>query len=113
MGSSVSSVWTDETRLYLDGELVKSAQPTQAVNPESVFVIGNVGFRNSIDFLKSEMRCVRITEGERNIKNFTPDKIFSLDEQARLIWDGKHLNGNLIEDLSGKGNDGSWESIVN
>lgn len=103
----------DETRLYLDGKLVKTAQPTRQVNPESVFVIGNVGLKNSINFFEGEMRSVRISEGERYVESFTPDGTFPPDEQARLIYDGKHLNGTQIEDISGHGNEGTWESVIN
>lgn len=103
----------EETRLYLNGEHVHTGTPTQPASPESAFVIGNVGWNSTISFFTGELRCVRISEGERYTDSFTPEESFSPDDEARLIFDGKHLDGTQIEDLSGNGNIGRWESIVN
>ena len=47
--------------------------------------------------------------------DFSPDETFFPDnqdaEKVKLIFDGRHTDGETVSDLSGNGNDGRWESF--
>lgn len=104
-----------ETRLYLDGKLVHTGPATEGVTGATAFVVGNVGEGSPIDYFEGKIRSVRITEGERYMADFSPDETFFPDnqdaEKVKLIFDGRHTDGETVSDLSGNGNDGRWESF--
>ena len=102
---------TDSTRVYLDGKLVATCEPTSPPEVESPFVIGNVGKRQDQMRFVGKLRSVRITEGERFSNEFTPDQEFA-GSSSLLIFDESSLGGGVVRDLSGNGNDGSWDSVV-
>jgi len=114
--SHVAAVFgEDETRLYLNGELVQSG-PVTVNSGGTPFVIGNVGETNHIDFFLGGIRSVRISRGERFRENFQPDEEFSQDPpeaavRAVLIYDGASVEGDQILDLSGNGNHGTWQTF--
>ena len=55
-----------------------------------------------------QMRCVRISKGERYTDDFTPSESFTADDNALVIYDAKSVDGDRVIDLSGNGNDGIW-----
>lgn len=106
---------SDETRVYLDGRLVATHEATKVPEVESPFVVGNLGEQHGIMWFTGKLRSVRITAGERFKDEFLPDEIFTASDpsEAFLIYDEWSFGGDQIEDLSGNGNHGRWESIVN
>lgn len=114
--SHIAVVFGDaETRLYFNGKLVETGTPTKDVGGTN-FVIGNVGKDNPIDYFLGQIRCLRISHGERYEGDFTPDERFAKDSddapaKAILIYDGQNAEGDRVIDLSGNGNDGYWERL--
>jgi hypothetical protein len=95
----------ENTRLYFNGPLVKVGPKTEP-RGGTHFVIGCVGETNPIDHFKGKIRSVRISKGERYTGNFAPDATFSADpldaaSRAVLIYDGEHVEGGKVIDLSG------------
>lgn len=102
----------DETRLYLDGKLVLTCEPTNRPEVESPFVIGNLGKEQGNMCFTGKLRSVRISEGERFSEDFVPDENFA-GSSALLIYDEGSFEGDgEVRDLSGNGNDGAWDSVV-
>ncbi len=95
-----------ETRLYNNGKLVHTGPPTQS-DGGTPFVVGRIGATNPDLVFVGQMRCVRISKGERYRDDFTPADSFTPDDSAVLIYDGKHVDGNRVIDLSSGGNDGT------
>jgi len=112
--SHVAAVFGEtETRLYLDGHKVGVGPATKPVGG-AVFVVGNVGKGNPINFFVGKMRAVRFCKGERYRGDFVPDEAFTEDgddapARAVLIFEGRAVEGDRVIDLSGAGNDGRWE----
>jgi serine/threonine-protein kinase len=112
--SHVAAVFGEmETRLYLDGRKVGVGPATKPVGG-AVFVVGNVGRTNPINYYVGGIRSVRISKGERYIADFVPDKVFAKDAddapaRAVLIYDGAAVESERTLDRSGAGNDGRWE----
>jgi serine/threonine protein kinase len=104
--SHVAAVFSAaETRLFLNGINVATGPATKA-GSGARFVIGNVGEGNPIDFFEGQIRAVRISKGERYTGTFTPDRVFVADpadapNRAVLIYDGSHVEGGKVIDLSG------------
>jgi hypothetical protein len=95
----------DETRLYFNGQKVHVGPKTQGEGGTQ-FVIGCAGRDTRVDYFSGQIRVVRISNGERYTGNFTPDPIFSADppdspNRAVLIYDGAHVGGDKVIDLSG------------
>jgi hypothetical protein len=112
--SHVAAVFGEtETRLYLDGRQVGVGPPTKPVGG-AVFVVGNVGKGNPINYFVGGVRTLRITRGQRFVADFVPDEAFVKDgadapARAVLIYEGSAIEENRVIDLSGAGNDGRWE----
>jgi len=100
-----------ETRLYLDGNHVHTAPPTENKGGTK-FVIGNVGDTNHIAFFMGKIRSLRITRGERYHEDFTPDVHFKADDDAVLLYDGSKTDGDKVLDLSGHENHGTWQRFT-
>lgn len=110
--SHLAAVFADEeTRLYLDGKLVFTCEPTNQPEVKSPFVIGNLGKDQGNMCFTGKLRSVRISEGERFTENFVPDEEFS-GSSALLIYDKSSFENDEIRDLSGNGNDGKWGSVM-
>ena len=99
----------DNTRLYRSGKLVHTGAPTKAYG-DTPFVIGQIGSTNPDVFFVGQMRCVRISKGERYTKDFTPAESFIADDDSLVIYDGKRVDRDRVIDLSGHGNDGIWKT---
>lgn len=107
--SHIAAVFGEsETRIYLNGEHVHTAPPTEDRGGAN-FVIGNVGDTNHLDFYMGKIRAVRITRGETYHEDFTPDEHFKAGDDAVLIYDGSKMNGDNVLDLSGNDNHGKWQ----
>ncbi|PHQ34825.1 protein kinase domain-containing protein [Rhodopirellula bahusiensis] len=106
---------SDETRIYLDGKLAATCEATNVPEVESPFVIGNLGEQQGNMRFTGKLRSVRISSGEKFKGEFISDESFTTSDhsEALLIYDESSFGGDQIKDLSGSGNDGSWESIVN
>jgi len=105
----------NDTKLFFNGRLVKTAQATQRMSGTR-FVIGNVGENNPIGYFLGEMRSIRISKGERFRTDFIPDQTFVKDtkdalSKAVLIYDGINVDGKKVIDMSGNGNNGVWEKL--
>ena len=103
-----------ETRLYFDGRKVGVGPATKPVG-EAVFVVGNVGKGNPINYFIGGIRSVRISKGERYNGDFLPDEAFVKDgddapAKAVLIFDGSSV-GDRVIDRTGGGHDGRWERV--
>ena len=106
----------DETKLFVDGKKIGVAAATLPPSIQTRFVIGNVGEDHTNLFFNGQVRCLRISKGERFSTDFEPESSFTPDaadsaHQAILIIDGSKAEGNRVIDLSGNGNDGKWEGI--
>ena len=99
-----------ETRIYFNGKHCHTGPVTEATGGTN-FVIGNVGQNNHLAFFVGKIRCARISKGEVYLADFTPDEQFDSTENAMLIYDGRHTDGDKVIDLSGKGNHGVWEQL--
>jgi tRNA A-37 threonylcarbamoyl transferase component Bud32 len=97
-----------ETRLYNNGKLVHTGPATRAEGG-TPFVVGRIGATNPDLVFVGQMRCVRISKGERYKQDFMPDEAFTPDSSTVLIYDGRHVDGNRVLDLSSGGADGIWE----
>ncbi len=105
----------DETKLFVDGKKVGAGAATLPPPLQSHFVIGNVGEDHKIMYFQGQIRCLRISRGERYSADFEPESSFVPDatdapHRAMLIFDGSKVEGQRVIDLSGEGNDGKWET---
>jgi hypothetical protein len=103
-----------ETKLFLNGKKIGVGPPTEEPSHETHFVVGNVGEDHRNLFFKGQIRCVRISRGERYQANFEPEFNFAptytkADKNAVLIFESPNIEGDRVIDLSGNGNDGHWE----
>jgi tRNA A-37 threonylcarbamoyl transferase component Bud32 len=97
----------ENTRLYRSGKLVHTGAPTKAYG-DTPFVIGQIGATNPDLHFVGQMRCVRISKGERYKEDFTPNESFAADDDSLVIYEGKRVDGDRVIDLSGKGHHGKW-----
>jgi polygalacturonase len=97
----------DNTRLYRSGELIHTGAATKSYG-NTPFVIGQIGSTNPDAHFAGQIRCVRISKGERYRDNFAPPESFKADADSVVIYDAKRVDGRRIIDLSGKGNHGAW-----
>lgn len=104
----------NETRVYVNGKLVTSCEPTSQPEVESPFVIGNLGLDQGNMCFIGKLKAVRITSGERFDADFLPVENFTIgdDSKALLIYDEFSFGDDQIRDLSGNGNHGRWDSVV-
>ncbi len=100
-----------ESGLYFNGRRVWHASgcDNRSGGP---FVIGNAGKDNPEHYFVGEVLAVRISRGERYRADFTPPDVFAADAESVLIYDAAHLNGTVVQDLSGHGNDGVLEGVA-
>ena len=96
-----------ETRLDKNGKLIHTGPATQA-DGGTPFVVGRIGATNPDLVFVGQMRCIRISKGERYQDDFTPADSFTPDDSTVLIYDGKHVDGDQVIDLSSSGGDGRW-----
>ena len=101
----------DETVLFLNGKKVGVGPATQPPSRPTHFVIGNVGEVHNHLFFQGQIRCLRISQGERYSADFEPELSFAPDaadlpHHAVLIFDESKVEGERVIDLSGSGNDG-------
>lgn len=110
--SHITAVFGEkDTKLFFNGKLVGTGPATQ-IKGGTPFVIGNVGYRNPIDYFVGEIRTVRISRGERYQGDFTPESDFVKDAEdasckAVLIYNGKSVEDGKVFDLSGNRNHGT------
>jgi len=107
----------DATRLYFNGRLIATGPATKALGGTN-FVIGGAGRHNHRHSFKGRIRSVRISRGERYTEDFTPEEQFQEDAEdaatkAVVIYDGSRTDGDRVIDLSGEGNDGTWDGLSN
>lgn len=101
--SHIGGVFTEaETKLYLNGKLVHTGPGKSEDEAVSRFVIGNVGESNPIAFFHGDVRSVRISEGERYSADFRPTDTFASDDTTLAIYTVESVNGQNVEDVSGK-----------
>lgn len=101
----------NETTLFLSGRKIGVGPATALPSRPTQIVIGNVGEDHSNLFFHGQIRCLRISRGERYSADFQPESSFSPDavdvpHRAVLIFDGSQVEGDRVIDLSGKENDG-------
>ena len=98
----------EETRLYMNGKLVLTANATRAEGG-TPFVIGRIGSTNPDFVFVGEMKGVRISKGERYRDDFVPTPAESLqsDDATLALYDGKQ-DGDRVIDASLNENDGAW-----
>ena len=101
-----------DTRLYHNGKHV-STGPATKITGGTQFVIGNLGRHNPIDPFVGQIRCLRISQGERYSDDFQPEVSFKPDaaddpHRAVLIYDGSKVERDRVLDVSGNGDDGRW-----
>ncbi len=104
----------DETKLFVDGKKIGVGAATLLPSIQTHFVIGNVGEDHTNLFFKGQVRCLRISKGERYSTDFEPEFSFKPDaadsaHRAILIFEGSKAEKDRVIDLSGEGNDGKWE----
>lgn len=110
--SHIAAVFGEkDTKLFFNGKLVGTGPATQ-IKGGTPFVIGNVGYRNPIDYFVGEIRTVRISRGERYQGDFAPESEFVKDAddapcKAVLIYDGRAVEDGKVVDLSGNRNHGT------
>lgn len=101
----------NETSLFLNGKKIGVGPATAPPPRPTHFVIGNVGEDHRNLYFHGQIRCLRISRGERYSADFEPESSFSPDStdvphRAVLIYDGSKVEGEQVIDLSGGGNDG-------
>jgi serine/threonine-protein kinase len=101
----------NETSLFLNGKKIGVGPATVQPTRPTHFVIGNVGEDHRNLYFHGQIRCLRISRGERYSADFEPESSFSPDStdvphRAVLIYDGSKVEGEQVIDLSGGGNDG-------
>jgi hypothetical protein len=100
----------NETVLFLNGKKIGVGPATAAPSRPTHFVIGNVGEDHSNLFFHGQIRCLRISNGERYsvefepVSSFVPD-VADVPHRAVLIFDASKVEGERVIDLSGEGND--------
>lgn len=104
------------TLLFVDGKEIGVGPATQQPSIPTHFVIGNVGEDHTNLFFNGQIRCLRISTGERYSGDFEPESSFSPDapdsvHQAVLIFEGSKVDGDRLIDLSGNGNHGKWTEV--
>ena len=100
--SHVAGVFTEsETRLYLDGSPVASG-PGGPLDGSTVFVIGNVGRRNPIDYYRGEVRAARVTRGERYDGRFAPAETLADDTETLLLLNAERMSGGTLTNAAGR-----------
>ena len=104
-----------ETTVFMDGKKIGVGPATQPPTHPTHFVIGNVGEDHNRLFFHGQIRCLRISRGERYSGDFEPELSFMPDapdalHRAVLILDGSKVEGDRVIDLSGGGKDGEWGS---
>lgn len=102
-----------ETNLFMDGQKIGVGPATQPPSRPTHFVIGNVGEDHNRLFFHGQIRCLRISRGERYSDDFQPEVSFKPDvtddpHRAVLIYDGSKVERDRVIDLSGEVNDGQW-----
>ena len=104
---------SEQTRLYLNGKLVTTCDPTKQPEVQSPFVIGSLGFNQGNMCFQGKLKSVRISKGMRFKDEFIPDEDFNAGDKsdALLIYDESSFSGDQIVDLSGNGNHGKWDSV--
>ncbi len=101
----------DESRLYLNGRRVHVGPATE-ISGGAPFVVGCAGRDNPIDRFQGQIRSVRISKGERYDGDFRPTKTFPPDDlETVLLYDGSHVEGGQVMDLSGTGHHGQVERV--
>ena len=106
---------SQETVLFLNGKKIGVGPASQPSSRQTHFVIGNVGEEHRSMFFNGQIRCLRISTGERYTVDFEPELSFMPDapdalHRAVLILDGSRVEGDRVIDLSGGGKDGEWGS---
>lgn len=105
----------NETILFLNGKKIGVGPATALPTRQTHFVIGNVGKDHGNLFFQGQIRCLRISRGERYSSDFEPQQSFVQDaadvpHRAALIYDGSKVEGERVFDLSGNSNEGMRES---
>ena len=104
----VAGVFTeDESYLYVNGTKVWNSAAYKPEKDHSFLIGGGSTTSISEQFL-GQIRCVRISRGERFLKSFIPDHDFADDNATVLIYKGDDVDGLQVIDVSGNGNDGKW-----
>lgn len=103
----------NETVVFLNGKKIGVGPATALPSRPTHFVIGNVGEDHRNLFFQGQIRCLRISRGERYSADFEPQQSFVQDaadvpHRAALIYDGSKVEGERVIDLSGEGSDGKW-----
>ena len=94
--SHIAGVFTgEETRLYLNGRLAATG-PGGTPDGETVFVIGNVGKDNPLDYFRGDVRTVRITEGERYAGRFDPEPVLKETAGTLLLVTPGRIDGEIV-----------------
>ncbi len=105
----VAGVFTDDgTYLFVNGRKVWNSVAFKPEGDHSL-VIGGVSTTDAAGQFLGEIRCVRISRGERFSESFTPEHDFIADDSTVLIYDGEDVDGLRVMDVSG--NDGKWTAI--
>ena len=104
----------DHTTLFINGKKRFVGAATLPPDLETPFIIGNVGKDHAVMFFRGQVRCLRISQGERYKTDFDPEPTFLPDDansphRAMLIFDGSKVENDRVTDLSGNGHDGVWE----
>jgi hypothetical protein len=108
--SHIAGVFTDaESRLYMNGNLIHTGPGGKSDSSVTNFVIGDVGLTNPISVFHGEIRAARISQGERYSGDFTPREKITGDEETLAVYSAESIDGRVVRDLSGKGNDASIE----
>ncbi len=86
----------NETTLFLNGKKIGVGPATALPSRPTHFVIGNVGEDHSNMFFHGQIRCLRISRGERYSADFEPESSFNADaadvpHRAVLIYDGSQV----------------------
>lgn len=104
----VAGVFTEEgTFLYVNGTKVWNSAAYKPEEDHSFLIGGGSTINVSEQFL-GQIRCVRISRGERFSKSYSPDHDFASDEATVLIYEGDDVDGLQVIDISGNGNHGTW-----
>jgi hypothetical protein len=78
--------------LYINGKPLAAGPATKLAGPTPV-VIGNVGEEQYMLYFRGELRCIRISKGERYSGEFVPEETFTSDDDTVLLYDTSSFAG--------------------
>jgi hypothetical protein len=104
-----------ETVLYVDGKNIQAERPTE-ISGGTPFVVGNVGGGHTTPLYSGGAQDVLSSTAQRHTGEFRPKERLGAGEAPVrsgrvLLYDGTHVEGMMVLDLSGNGHHGRVQRL--